>query len=79
MEAFDQRESTRTNHKSRSGNPEFEIEFTIESREISGKSEEEEVQEREETPIPLTVRTPHGRAVESPGANFGGGSGDLSG
>jgi hypothetical protein len=58
MEAFGQRESTRTNHNSRSGNPEFEIEFTVESREISGKSEEEEVQEREETPIPSRCARP---------------------
>jgi hypothetical protein len=57
MEAFDQKESTRTNYNSRSGNPEFEIEFTVESREISEKSEEE-VQEREETPIPSRCARP---------------------
>jgi hypothetical protein len=29
MEAFDQREPTRTNHKSRSGNPEFEMRLPL--------------------------------------------------
>jgi hypothetical protein len=37
MEAFDQRESTRTNHKSRSGNPEFEFEFTVDLSGVFGK------------------------------------------
>jgi hypothetical protein len=70
MEAFDRRESTRTNHKSRSENLEFEIEFTVESRRSSGESEEEEAQRRGEASIPLTTLKIHGGAKGSPrGAN----------
>jgi hypothetical protein len=33
--------SSKTNHTSRSGNPEFELSLPLDSREVSGKSEEE--------------------------------------
>jgi hypothetical protein len=65
------------NHKSRSGNPEFEIEFTVESREISGKSEEKELQERRETSILHRARNPREQASKSPRGEKGGGSGGL--
>jgi hypothetical protein len=58
MEAFDQRKSARTNHKRRSGNPEFEIEFTVESSGSSRESEEE-AQGRRETSIPPLARESH--------------------
>jgi hypothetical protein len=76
MEEFDQRESTRTNHKSRSRNPEFEFEVTVNLSEFSGKPEEEEAQGRKEASSTLMPRNPHGRAPRSPrGAMRGGGSG----
>jgi hypothetical protein len=72
MEAFDRRDSTRTNHKSGSRNPEFEIEFTVESRGSSGESKEEEAQGRGEASIPLTAPKIHGGAEKSPwGQNLG--------
>jgi hypothetical protein len=48
MEAFDQGKSSRTNHKSRSGNPEFEKSLPLDSREVSGKSDEEGARDEEE-------------------------------
>jgi hypothetical protein len=48
MEAFDQGESSKTNHTSRSGNPEFEMSLPLDSREVSGKSEEEGALDEEE-------------------------------
>jgi hypothetical protein len=77
MEAFDQKESTKSNHKRRSGNPEFEIEFTVESRGSSGESEEEEAQGRREASIPLTAPKIHGGAEKSPWGEIWGGGGGL--
>jgi hypothetical protein len=48
MEAFDQEESSKTNHTSRSGNPEFESRLPLDSREVSGKSDEEGARDEEE-------------------------------
>lgn len=48
MEAFDQEESSKTNHTSRSGNPEFEMSLPLDSREVPGKSDEEGAQDGEE-------------------------------
>jgi hypothetical protein len=48
MKAFDQGKSSRTKHKSRSGNPEFEMSLPLDSREVPGKSEEEGAQDGEE-------------------------------
>jgi hypothetical protein len=49
MEAFDQEKSSKTNHTSRSGNPEFESRLPLDSREVSGKSDEEGARDEEET------------------------------
>jgi hypothetical protein len=48
METFDQGKSARTNHKSRSGNPEFKKSLPLDSREVPGKSDEEGAQDGEE-------------------------------
>jgi hypothetical protein len=72
MEAFDQRKSTRTNHKSRSGNPEFESSLPLDSREVSGKFDEEGALGGEENQIPQTTERTRGGAWKSPrGANGG--------
>jgi hypothetical protein len=48
MEAFDQGESSKTNHTSRSGNLEFELSLPLDSRKVSRKSEEEGALDEEE-------------------------------
>jgi hypothetical protein len=48
MEAFDQEQSSKTNHTSRSGNPGFESRLPLDSREVSGKSDEEGALDEEE-------------------------------
>jgi hypothetical protein len=65
MEAFDQSKSTRTNHISRSGNPEFESSLPLDSREVSGKSEEEEALD-EETSIFHPAHESHLGEAKSP-------------
>jgi hypothetical protein len=65
------------NHKRRSGNPEFESSLPLDSREVSGKSEEEGALDEEETSIFHSARESHGGAPELPGAIFVGGSGGL--
>jgi hypothetical protein len=66
METFDQGKSSRTKHKSRSGNPEFEMSLPLKSREVPGKSDEEGAQDGEEVGIHHVAQEILGGAAESP-------------
>jgi hypothetical protein len=79
MEAIDQRKSTRTNHKSRSGNPEFEFEFTVDLSEFSGKPEDEEADGREKASNSHTCAKPTKGEQNRPMGEWGGGGGGMSG
>jgi hypothetical protein len=70
MEAFDQRKSSRTNNIERSGNPEFESRLTLNSREVSGKSEEGALEE-EENQIPQSMEESCGGASKFPRGAMG--------